>query len=81
LIDGERTMLKVKPEYLSKRGRREFVVLTVEDFERMQAALEDAQDLRTLREATRKNAKAPYLTSEEVDRRLAPRSTRKRKAS
>jgi len=24
-------MFKVKPEYLSKRGKREFVVLTVED--------------------------------------------------
>lgn len=74
-------MLKVKPEYLSKRGRREFVVLTVEDFDRMKAAIEDAHDLRTLREATSKNAKAPYLTSEEVARRLGMGSTRKRKAS
>lgn len=74
-------MLKVKPEYLSKRGRREFVVLTVEDFDRMTAAIEDAHDLRTLRAATGKNAKAPYLTSAEVDRRLASRPARKRKAS
>ncbi len=72
-------MVKVKPEYLSKRGVREFVVLTVEDFDRMQAAIEDAQDLRTLRESTSKNAKAPYLTSEEVKRRLAGRPARKRK--
>ncbi len=71
-------MLKVKPEYLSKRGVREFVVLTVEDYDRMRAALGDAQDLRTLREATSKNVRAPYLTSEEVDRHPAPRSTRKR---
>ncbi len=72
-------MLKVKPEYLSKRGRREFVILTVEDFDRMKAAIEDAEDLRTLREATRKNAKAPYFTPEEVDRRLGTRSSRKKK--
>ncbi len=39
-------MLKVKPEYLSKRGRRELVVLTVEDFQRIKAALDDAEDLR-----------------------------------
>ena len=38
-------MLKVKPEYLSKRGRREFVVLTVEDFERMKKVC----PLRTMR--------------------------------
>jgi PHD/YefM family antitoxin component YafN of YafNO toxin-antitoxin module len=75
-------MLKVKPEYLSKRGRREFVVLTVEDFERMKAACEDAQDLRELREATKSNAKAAYYTAEEVERRLSnPRPSRKKKAS
>ena len=73
-------MLKVKPEYLSKRGRREFVVLTVEDFDRMKEAIEDAHDLRVLRQATRRNAKAPYYTAEEVARRLGRRSTRKKKA-
>src|SRR5437773_276608 len=74
-------MLKVKPEYLSKRGRREFVVLTVEDFDRMREAIEDAQDLRALREATRRNAKAPYYTAPEVDRRLRTRSMRKKRAA
>lgn len=74
-------VLKVKPEYLSKRGRREFVILTVEDFDRMKEALEDAEDLRALRVATRRNAKAPYYTPAEVERRLATRSTRKKKAS
>ena len=44
-------MLKIKPEYLSKNGRPEFVVLTVEDYERMKQAMEDADDLRTLRQA------------------------------
>lgn len=74
-------MLKVKPEYLSKRGRREFAVLTVEDFQRMKAALDDAEDLRLLRTATRKNAGGSYYTAEEVAKRLEPRSPRKRKAS
>ncbi len=74
-------MLKVKPEYLSKRGRREFVVLTVEDFQRIRAALDDAEDLRLLRTATRKNGRGPYYTPEDVTRRLEARSRRKRKAS
>ena len=74
-------MLKVKPEYLSKHGKREFVVLTVEDFDRMKEAIEDAQDLRSLREATRRNAKAPYFTPAEVEHRLASGSTRKKKLS
>jgi siroheme synthase (precorrin-2 oxidase/ferrochelatase) len=77
----ERVMLKIKPEYLSKRGRREFVILTVEDFDLMKEAIEDAQDLRALRNATRKNAKSRYYTPAEVDRRLRTRSTTKRKAS
>jgi len=74
-------MLKIKPEYLSKRGRREFVVLTVEDFDRMKEAIEDAEDLRLLRAATRKNAKAPYYTPAEVANRLNTPSTRKKKAN
>ena len=73
-------MLKVKPEYLSKHGKKEFVVLTVEDFDRMKEALEDAHDLRALRVATRKNAKAPYFTPQEVTQRLAVRPTRLNKA-
>jgi hypothetical protein len=74
-------MLKVKPEYLTKHGKREFVVLTVEDFELMQEAIEDANDLRTLREATAKNRQAPYFTPAEVRRQLAGPSPRKPKAS
>jgi hypothetical protein len=73
-------MLRIRPEYLSKRGKREFVVLTVEDFDRMKEAIEDAEDLRALRQATRRNAKTPYFTPAEVERRLANGSTRKKKA-
>jgi PHD/YefM family antitoxin component YafN of YafNO toxin-antitoxin module len=72
-------MLKVKPEYLSKDGRREFVVLTIEDFERMKEAIEDADDLRTLRASKRRNAKAPYYTLAEVESRLRSRSKLKNK--
>jgi PHD/YefM family antitoxin component YafN of YafNO toxin-antitoxin module len=74
-------MLKVKPEYLSKRGRREFVVLTVEDFERMKAAIEDADDLRTLQASKRRNAKSPYHTIEEVEKRLRLHPGRKKKGT
>ena len=72
-------MLKVKPEYLRKGGKAEFVVLTIEDFNRMNEALQDARDLHELRGATRKNAGKPYLTAVEVRRRLARRSAARRK--
>ena len=74
-------MLKVKPEYLSKHGKRQFVVLTIEDFDRMREALDDAQDLRDLRRATRSNAGKPYYTPGEVERRLANRSTQTERIS
>jgi hypothetical protein len=70
------TMLKVKPKFLSKDGKRQFVILTIEDFDRVQAALDDARDLRDLRDATKRNAGKPYYTEAQVERRLAKRSTR-----
>jgi hypothetical protein len=69
-------MLKVKPEFLSKDGKRQFVILTIEDFDRIQEALDDARDLRDLRDATKRNAGKPYYTPAQVQRRLANRSTR-----
>lgn len=73
-------MLKVKPEFLSKRGKREFVVLTIEDFNRMKEALEDAQDLRDLRQAARSNAGKPYFSAAEVERKLGNGSSRRKRA-
>jgi hypothetical protein len=63
-------VVKIKPEFLSKNGRREFAVLTMKDFDRVMEALEDAEDLRILREARRRNADSPTYTLEEVKRRL-----------
>jgi hypothetical protein len=72
-------MLKVKPEFLSKHGKRQFVILTIEDFDRIQAALDDARDLHDLRRATRRNAGKPYYTPAEVERHLASRSSRRKR--
>jgi len=72
-------MLKVKPEFLSRHGKRQFVILTIEDFDRMKEALEDARDLRELRQATRTNAGKPYYTPAEAERRLANRPTRSKR--
>ncbi len=74
-------MLDLNPEYLSKDGRRQFVVLTVEEFERLKEAVEDAEDLRTLREATVKNATSPHYTPEQVSRRLRSSGRRPKKTS
>jgi PHD/YefM family antitoxin component YafN of YafNO toxin-antitoxin module len=72
-------MLKLKPEYITKNGRREFVVLTVEDYEKVKEALEDAEDLRILQEVRRRNAGAPTYSLAEVRQRLGLSRPRKRK--
>jgi PHD/YefM family antitoxin component YafN of YafNO toxin-antitoxin module len=69
-------VLNLKPEFLKKNGK-EFVVLTTEEFERVTEALEDAQDLRILRDARRRNASLPTYSLAEVKSRL--KLTRKRK--
>ena len=47
-------MLKLKPEFLKKNGRKQFVILTIEEFDRVREALEDANDLRMLEAAKRR---------------------------
>ena len=74
-------MVKLKPEFLVKNGKRAFVILTARDFDRVIEALEDAEDLRILREARRRNANSPTFTLEEVKRRLGISPSRGRKPS
>jgi PHD/YefM family antitoxin component YafN of YafNO toxin-antitoxin module len=75
-------MLNLKPEYLSKNGRREFVVLTVEQYKMLTEALEDAQDLKDLRAARARNAGKPTITLEQMKQELARRrSTAKRRTA
>jgi len=63
-------MLKLKPEILTKNGRKEFVVLTYEEYESVREYLEDAQDVLTLRAAKAKDADAPTIPLAEAKRRL-----------
>ncbi|HVT89901.1 MAG TPA: hypothetical protein VHD56_13690 [Tepidisphaeraceae bacterium] len=63
-------MVKLKPEFISRNGRKEFAVLTIKDYERVMEALEDAEDIRILRTARRRNADSPVYTLNEVKRRL-----------
>lgn len=44
-------MIELHPEILSKNGKKEFAVLTYEEYEALQAFLEDVEDLIDLRKA------------------------------
>ncbi len=74
-------MPKLKPEFLKKNGRTEFVILTAEDFQAFSEMIEDARDVLLVREARAKNRGAAGIPLEEMMRRLGMRPTRRRKAS
>ena len=63
-------MLKLHPNILQKNGKKEFVVLPYEEFVAMQELLEDAEDLKLLREAREENAGEPGISLEEAKKRL-----------
>jgi len=75
-------VLNIKPEYWTKKTGEEFVVLTREDFEKVEEMLEDAGLARVLARARRDEADAPTVSLADVKRRLgraakpAPRSGR-----
>ncbi len=62
--------LKLHPEFLEKNGKKEFVVLTYEEFTALQEVLEDAQDLLTLRAAKEAEGDSPTLSLDELKAEL-----------
>ena len=61
-------MLKLKPEFLKKNGKNEFVVLTYGDFKRVQELLEDAEDLKSLRAAKARQNGASRISLAQMKR-------------
>ena len=43
--------LKLHPSFIEREGKKEFAVLPIDEFERLQEFIEDAQDLFLLRQA------------------------------
>ena len=62
-------MITLHPEFLTKNGKREFVVLPYEEFSALQEALADAEDLRELRAAKLEEGAAPTLSLHEIKTR------------
>ena len=63
-------MIKLNPQFLTRDGKREYVVLPYAEFEEIQARLEDAEDLLALDLARREDAGQPTISLEEMQRRL-----------
>lgn len=63
-------MLDLHPEFLTKNGKKEFVILTYEEFMEIQTMLEDLEDLQDLRQAKSEQINEPSFPLEEVKEML-----------
>jgi len=63
-------MITIRPKILEKNGKKEFVVLTYEEFLKIQEELEDYEDLKELRKAKQEEADAPTIDLEEAKKQL-----------
>ncbi|MDZ7702863.1 MAG: hypothetical protein U5L04_00070 [Trueperaceae bacterium] len=59
-------MVELHPEFLKKDGKKQFVVLTIEEFEALQEVLADAQDLLELRAAKAEDNDTEDVSLEDV---------------
>jgi len=71
-------MIKLHPQIIKKNGQGQFVILSFKEFQTIQEALEDADDLLALREAREKDDPSkPGYTLEEVRMELGLTKRRK----
>jgi hypothetical protein len=70
-------MLKLKPEFLKKNGKTEFVILTARDFSAIEELIEDALDIQILAKARKEDDGKPGISLEDLKRRLG--MTKKRR--
>jgi hypothetical protein len=59
-------MIELHPEILEKDGKKQFVILTYEEFTAIEEALADAEDLAALRIAKKEELGAPSVPLEKV---------------
>lgn len=63
-------MIELHPEILSKNGKKEFAVLTYEEYETLQAFLEDIEDLIDLRTAKEESKNEQTISLIELKKEL-----------
>ena len=76
--------MAVNAQIIKKHGKKEFVVLPYDEFQKMREELASYEDLRCLREAKMAEKDAPTIGVAELKKRIAGRtdkSSRPRKLS
>ncbi|GBF80484.1 hypothetical protein AsFPU1_1885 [Aphanothece sacrum FPU1] len=59
-------MIELHPEFLTKNGKKEFAVLSYEEFLKIQELLEDLEDLEDLSKAKDEEKDSPSYSLDEV---------------
>jgi hypothetical protein len=59
-------MIDLHPEFLEKNGKKEFVILTYEEFSKVKEVLEDFEDLVELRKIKEEEANKDTISLDEV---------------
>ncbi|MFX0197597.1 MAG: type II toxin-antitoxin system Phd/YefM family antitoxin [Candidatus Hodarchaeota archaeon] len=62
--------MDLNPQVLEKDGKKEFVVLSYEEFLKIQEEIENYEDLRILREAKQKEGNAPTISLQDAKKKL-----------
>jgi PHD/YefM family antitoxin component YafN of YafNO toxin-antitoxin module len=68
--NGGPIMISINPQILEKNGKKEFVVLSYEDFLKMKEEIENYNDLRILRKAKQEEQDAPSVSFKEAKKIL-----------
>lgn len=61
-----REMIELHPEILEKDGKKQFVILPYEEFQAIEEALADAEDLIALRDAKKEEQDSPTISLEDA---------------
>lgn len=73
-------MLKIQPEIWTKEDGKQYVMMSMRDFEKLQDMVEDAGLSGILRESKKRQANAPTISQREMNRLLGLTPSRKKKA-
>ncbi|MCX7699412.1 MAG: hypothetical protein N2039_00900 [Gemmataceae bacterium] len=65
--------MKIRAQFLAKDGKKQFVVLSYEEFVALQRRLADAEDLLELRKAKKREGKKKSIPLAEVKKKLEGR--------
>lgn len=66
-------MIELHPEILERDGKKQFVILTYEEFEAIEQALAEAEDLVALRAAKNEERDAPGMPLDQAIEELGLR--------